>query len=113
MTAAGVGEKLRAIAQELRAHPERWTQGEMARNARGHGLEDGEDETAVCWCSLGLLEREFNGPGGYDRRLRISRIFEALTASIHTADWNDASERTAADVADLFDRAAQLAEASP
>lgn len=44
------------IAKELREHPERWTQGGWARN-HTRGLVSWRDETAVCWCLEGHIEK--------------------------------------------------------
>jgi hypothetical protein len=116
MTAvAGVGEKLRAIAQELREHPERWTQGVMARGEDGDEVDDGRQPSAVCWCTAGLIDRSFP----YSQHSHVIDLIVAAIAPDNPAspfvvpDWNDSEGRTAAEVADLFDRAAQLAEASP
>lgn len=96
-------DKCRAIAAELRERPEVWTQGEMARNSTLDVVEP-RDESAVCWCALGLLERDF------DSMLQVSKVIDAFGLSRHTAEWNDDEGRTALDVADLFDRAAAALE---
>lgn len=119
MTVAGVGEKLRAIAQELRAHPEHWTTGHSAKDAAGCPTHP-RDHGATCWCSLGLLTRDFESSFicfdlPYAASLLDKAIgeFPAHRELRKAAAYNDAPGRTAAEVADAFDRAAQLAEASP
>jgi hypothetical protein len=104
MTAAGVGEKLRAIAQELREHPERWTQKTWARDANGTSMVHSLAGDPVAWCAWGLCHRD-------DIELAIPLLNRAVGDHVQT--WNDDPHRTAAEVAAAFDRAAQLAEASP
>jgi hypothetical protein len=53
-----VAKELRVLraARELIADPERWTQGEYARDADGKPVDDG-DERAVRWCATGAIWR--------------------------------------------------------
>lgn len=91
---------LRSIATELREHPHHWTKGEMARDSKGYSI-DPRDEEAVCWCTLGLLERDIK-----DFAVR-NAIVDLFGLDVHAGDYNDEPERTAADIADLFDLAAE------
>jgi hypothetical protein len=97
-----VSATLREIAAELRQYPERWTQGEWARDANGRRPEFTDNEP-VCWCVFGFCVRE-----------KITEhAMPLLTelAGTSVPAWNDKPGRTAAEVADLFERAAEKAEA--
>jgi hypothetical protein len=98
-----VATKLKAIAAELREHPERWTQGEWARNEKGDvpGMFGSEDP-AVCWCAFGFLSRENMSSGR-----AMDFLSDVVGESVPI--WNDRVGRTALEVADAFDRAAELA----
>ncbi len=43
-------------ARELISDPKRWTQGAISRDASGGEIAP-SSERAVCWCSLGAIER--------------------------------------------------------
>lgn len=94
-----VASILRDIAAELREHPERWTVGAMARDAKGRDV-DARSDAAACWCVLGLIERDLDNLWLRDVAVK------SLGLAYHAAEWNDADGRTAAEVADLLDRAA-------
>lgn len=49
-------------AKALIDTPEKWTQGDMARDRRGNGMSATEPG-AVCFCSLGALSKIVNGNG--------------------------------------------------
>jgi|SRR5688572_29646239 len=88
----------RSIADELREHPEFWTQGTYARNSLGviTGLHDGD---AVCWC----LKAHFIKRGGYygDFHDEVERITGKGPAS-----FNDDPGRTVQDIIDLCEKVA-------
>ena len=48
-------EVLRA-ARELICAPERWTQGVLARNAKGNAVKP-VSRNATCWCAYGAITR--------------------------------------------------------
>jgi hypothetical protein len=99
-----VAAKMRAIAVELREHPEHWTQGTWARDKDGKtSLSDGGE--AVCWCAFGFLAREdMVGKAMH----YLNRVIDPRYHCVPT--WNDAEGRTASEVADAFERAALLLE---
>lgn len=97
--------KLRAIAQELREHPERWTQHDTAKDASGEHVFF-KDQNAVCWCTFGLLLRA--GLTGEEIRSTIRK--EIGYESI--AEWNDAPNRTVQAVIAAFDKAADILESA-
>jgi hypothetical protein len=104
--APAVGQTLRRIAQELREYPERWAKGEYAFNAAGE-LTEPTDPAACKWCLMGLLDRDF-GAYGSNRKLADS-LLRDLVPDRRLIKFNDAPGRTALEVADLFDRAAEKA----
>lgn len=109
-------EKLRAIAQEIRETPEHWTQQATARTAKGtrlgSSLGAALDSRAACWCSAGLLVRDFIDDPNDTAALWCSPAYGALSDAVEgePVAWNDDPQRTAAEVADAFDAAAVLVE---
>lgn len=90
-------------ARELLAEPGRWTQGSLARDADGHSSPL-RGPAAVCWCSIGAVERITKTPGTAYKYLKA-----AMGCGI--AAWNDAPERTQSEVVAAFDAAVALAAA--
>ena len=94
-----VAEKLR----EARALIERgWTQGVFARLPNGNGTY-AENRKATCFCMVGALYH-------VGASARCLRMLERATHTSPAAKWNDAPERTQADVLAAFDKAIALAE---
>jgi hypothetical protein len=94
--------------------PKCWTKGENARDARGNDLPV-LDRGAVCFCALGAIDRAVQTNcfelGIYHLAVEFlnSAIFEKKFADIPA--WNDAPERTHAEVIAAFEKAIELAEA--
>lgn len=89
-------------ARALIDKPEAWTKGALARASTGRrAREDGPG--AVCWCVSGAIICA-NG-GQYHRG--AFRAFEASLGPNRPVipHWNDAPERTHAEVLAAFDRA--------
>jgi hypothetical protein len=102
---SAVADKLR----EARALIERgWTQGAYARNAAGEDLEDVDwefsDTDPVCWCMSGAMMQ-----AGLEDE--ADDFIQRAIGKKFIPEWNDASERTQAEVLAAFDRAIELAEA--
>jgi hypothetical protein len=95
-----------AIADKLceaRALIERgWCQIDQARDALGRDC-DPHDPKAVCWCVYGA----FNAVDAPNEALKPLQL---ATGEILLANWNDAPERTQAEVLAAFDRAIELVE---
>jgi len=91
------------IAAEITEHPERWTQGVIARSGFNFGTS-ADDPTAVCWCAYGFIVRSFPGD---DSAERITDAFE-MSIGRSIVDFNDWREREPSEVAAVF---AKLAEA--
>lgn len=109
---AEVAGKLRAIAAEIEEHPERWAQNALGYTAGGEQLWDEEEDLerlrteAVRLCALGFCRRD---------DLDVRLVAEALEVPLFTyvATWNDEPGRKAGDIADLFRKAADIAETKP
>jgi hypothetical protein len=94
-------ETLRKM-RELLSVPERWTKASFARDRQGNSLTNAVDPRAVCWCLVGAGKMcgidPRPGSPAYEMLLRMTP-FRQLSW------WNDAPERTHAEVLDLLDRA--------
>jgi len=94
------------IACELRAHPEHWTQGAVARAETGKAV-DHDCPTAVQWCLSGHVlkgSKPYLGPDpGHGVLPELIRVFEAFEQAIATTIpcWNDAPGRTIEEVIEL------------
>lgn len=83
---------------DLLTDDSRWTQGENARDDGGFPIA-AESEDAICWCLAGAIKRCY---GDEDEVLRVLRIVHnRLNTQIDI--WNDAPERTFADVRALIE----------
>ena len=111
------------LAGEIVAFPATWTQGTSARSERG-GYLPPTDPAAACWCASGALLKAMGMAGVethlYDAtreeaeyRLRFAilerwpRFGSAMGLSM-IAGWNDATDRTHAEVVATFRRACAL-----
>jgi hypothetical protein len=106
-----VADKLR----EARALIERgWVQKDYARSKSGKVVDPANSRSATCWCAAGAIGR-VNGRWPNSGLLGMEQLSRAIGGDGHEADiltWNDAPERTQAEVLAAFDRAIELAEAS-
>lgn len=91
-------------AGDLLAMPGAWTQGECARDSRGKGVSS-DDTDAVCWCSIGALAREMQGPSS----LQAMRYIRNAIGDSKITFWNDNGSRTQSEVVAAFRKAAALA----
>lgn len=96
-----VADKLR----EARALIERgWTQEEFARSKTGRTVKTNSPQ-AVCWCAYGALIQVDGESDAYPWLCKaIDPEGDMVTR------WNDAPERTQAEVLEAFDKAIDLAE---
>lgn len=80
-----------------------WTQGACARDVDGDEVLQ-SSERATCWCASGAVYATCSGD-----RFAASDAFDSLERLVPTrlgiAGYNDAPERTHADVLALMDRA--------
>jgi hypothetical protein len=97
-------------ARELLAYPERWIKGEDAADVIGQPLENGYDEGAVCWCLAGALEKVSGRTQDCGVEPAYQAVDDLIVDATNVREWNDAPERTHAEVLALLDRAIASAE---
>lgn len=104
-------------ARELISVPERWTQGDYARDREGKGLIDHPSIKPVCYCTLGActaIEELHNiHEGGLDpSRAIMSILLKALDNLVEKPttidDYNDT--HTHEEILTLFDKAIEIAK---
>lgn len=104
MQAVEVLRKARALIEK----PECWTKGVFARDAEGRELEP-NNWAATCFCSLGALAHASGcAPGAVSLRVLrtlAAQIGDPTFPRTEVADFNDAPERTHAEVLAAFDKA--------
>ncbi len=94
------------------ATPEAWMQGFYAEDATGNQI-NGNDPSAVCFCAYGAVEAATGKIHGNSSIPEI-KILDTASESIsrmHASSYNDAKDRTHAEVLVLFDKAIELAKA--
>lgn len=82
--------------------PKRWTQGAFARDKENEKVSS-HNPTAVCWCSLGALNR-IEDSGEYRQAVRLL----CKAAGMEVADFNDSA--THEEVIAMWDKAIELAK---
>jgi len=103
----------RVIAEQLREHPERWTQRVFARNAQGGEVEH-DSEEAVCWCLHGFIRQVLQLPAGVVQTptailsafelAAVGKSYDPRTSDgVGFVGWQDAKERTVADIISVCD----------
>ena len=99
-------EVLRAARAKIEA-PERWTKHTFAKTADGRAAPSISTD-AVCWCGYGAI----NYVGWGLKHILMDAGF-AINAAVggYFPDWQDAPERTHAEVLAAFDRAIAEREA--
>jgi hypothetical protein len=113
VTAITTTDKLEALrkVRDLLAVPERWTKEADARDAEGRESDEnlfiyeGVSFVATCWCLSGAVH--LVAPGAhlmaeFSRTLGVPPDGGSL-GRCSVVDWNDAPERTHADVLKLID----------
>ena len=87
-------------ARDLISTPDKWTKGAVARDRHGFAVEP-YAQMAVCWCSVGALERAVGA------NLNVYYAAFAVLRKQHdesVVSFNDDPNTTHQDVLDLFDR---------
>lgn len=104
--------RMRAVAAEIREHPETWCQGTLGRLADGTELWDEREDIeiihegkAVKFCALGFCRRDSIDPGPLRKYLRERGITRGIE------DWNDTKGRKPEEVAQAFEDTAAGLEA--
>jgi len=97
--------------------PERWTQGEYARDEKGDYICS-RSSRAVCWCLMGAVSKVTGSEKAPDESVAVYETYNLLDslANKHgeasTADWNDSKGRTHSEVLAFLDEAMQSTEAT-
>lgn len=91
---------------ELIDTPEKWTQGESARDSSGNRCSSGAD-IAVSWCLLGGLAFCYPEDSSYlDAYSKLSMSLPLQSKGLASISaWNDAPERTFKEVYDMLVKA--------
>lgn len=88
--------------KELLSGPEKWTKGHAAINAAGVAVSPYSAD-ACCWCLIGALNKCYPDSPSPER----DRAFGLLIENFSTEPisiWNDAPERTFAEVKELVEK---------
>ena len=92
------------------ADPKHWTQGFFAKDAEGHDVGPAKPD-AVCWCSLGALDKVVHEENDYSACFAATRyLFEVSAECGYSGipDFNDCSSHEA--VMKAWDKAIQPAK---
>jgi hypothetical protein len=106
-----LADKLRE-ARALIDTPEKWTQGANARDAAGRKVP-AYSSRARCFCMTGAVIRVM--AGGFDAAVPVLGALRKGANGLEGGSphlWNDAPERTHAEVLAAFDRAIEAAQAT-
>lgn len=109
------GDRLRAIADEVERHPERWAKGMFAFDEQMIPVEP-LSKRAICWCAEGFVRRD----GGDSQSTNLMEYalyrtmpqFEATDWNVRPGMYNDLSTTTAGDVVTWFRKAADWTDGS-
>lgn len=105
MTPAAVLKKARELISDEKA----WTKGWFAKDERGRDVY-ADDPGAVCFCAMGAIDRAAEECGGVDDVPALNMLVRALGGTAIDL-FNDAPERTHAEVLAAFDKAIASSEA--
>jgi len=86
---------------ELLSDESKWTNGMFARDARGRSMNP-RDAEASCWCLIGAVLRCY-GTNVNRCIASLNRLKESIGPDVEA--WNDAPERTFADVRRVIEEA--------
>lgn len=95
-------------ARRLLSDEKRWTKGGCARDKDGHWVHSGS-RSAVCWCLGGAV---FRAEEDVIAMMGALDALEAEAGQSPIGVWNDAPERTHAEVVELLDRVIAKLEAA-
>lgn len=99
-------DETRAVLRAARELVARgWNQGSYAVDAEGRRTAWGGDD-AVAWCAVGATHRSAGRSGPILPAITALRAAVGLPPDVTLPEWNDAPERTQAEVLAALDRAA-------
>lgn len=84
-----------------------WTRGAFARVAPGASSVPAHFAAAACWCLMGAVIHEAPATGGIQKR--AYEYISSVLGKRHIDEWNDAPDRTQAEVVAALRKAAELA----
>ena len=87
--------------RELLSDESKWTQNAWGRDATGRPVL-WAPKTAVCWCLIGAIETCYPRPG--EATPIDNKVRDAIGGGLMISKWNDAPERTFAEVKALVER---------
>ena len=90
-------------ARALIDTPEKWTQKTSSRDCKGSPLERATDPNAVCFCSLGALDKAARNFVESDRAYKF--LYKLTSGDV--SGFNDTHSHS--EVMELFNRAISLA----
>lgn len=93
-------------AANLLEKPGAWTQGVFARNAKGV-VVGFRDDSATCFCAAGAIYRSAKSNALGDPAINLLNTWARRRHFEHLAKWNDAPERTQAEVVAALRQAAR------
>jgi hypothetical protein len=85
-----------------------WCQGQSALDGEGQPTSPSSARVAMV-CAMGAIDRTAPIGLDYTRHIEIADAIRRAVDAISIVDWNDAPDRTHADVLSAFDRAIALA----
>lgn len=97
-------------AKALIADPKHWTKGRYAIDAEGLNVGPGTSK-AVCWCSVGAIEKVTHEEGVTDTRFKATQYLAQVSAKCGYSgipDFNDNSSHKI--VMEAWDKAIKLAK---
>jgi len=97
-------------AKALIADPKHWAQGFYAKDSKGHDVGPAKPH-AVCWCSLGALNKVAHEESIYSARFAATRYLSKVVDECGyrgIPDFNDSSSHEA--VMKAWDKAIKLAK---
>lgn len=85
-----------------------WTQGCSARDAQGNQTSATRKQ-AVCWCAAGAIWHEVGDHSSFTADAATDELEQTLGGMIPVGTWNDAPDRTQAEVVAKLREAAEKA----
>ena len=97
-------------AKAVIADPKHWTQGWYAHNADGFDVGSCEPE-AVCWCSVGALDKVAHEEGAVDARFEAASYLFKVADEFGCSDIPDLNDHSSHEtVMKAWDKAIKLAK---
>lgn len=97
-----------SAAADLIEQPNAWCQKAIARNAKGDTLRIATQNSACQWCTIGAVIKacENNTYNTSEVIEKVRQVLKSRTGGDSLGGWNDAPDRTQAEVVALLREAA-------